>query len=379
MTTVYLVRHAEAEGNLYRRAQGHFNGEVTPMGEKQIEALTERFRDIPLDAVYSSDLTRAHETALGVAAPTGLPVTTMRELREINLGIWENKPFGELEADEAEAMYNFTRDPAKWSVEGGESFPALTERITSALLELAKCHDGGTIAVVSHGMAIRSLLCHALGLPGSDHHTVRHGDNTNVSLLHIEGNDISVEYFNDNSHLPEEISTFARQLWWKAHSESDRGNLRFVPLNPAKEPHLYTGSYRDAWFASHGTEEGFVPGVYLKSAKKHAKENPASLVKAMRGNEFSGVVELDIHRGEEIGSGWITLLYLISSARSRNLGVQLLGYAVFLFREMGRKSIRLHVSEDNDRAIAFYKRAGFKMIGVDEGVLARLYLMEKSI
>ena len=59
MTSIYLIRHAEAEGNLFRRAQGHWNGKITARGKLQIDALAERFKDTRLDAVYSSDLDRA--------------------------------------------------------------------------------------------------------------------------------------------------------------------------------------------------------------------------------------------------------------------------------------------------------------------------------
>ena len=59
MTTIYLVRHAEAEGNLYRIAHGHYNSCITDdRGCRQIRALAERFRDVPVDAVYASDLIR---------------------------------------------------------------------------------------------------------------------------------------------------------------------------------------------------------------------------------------------------------------------------------------------------------------------------------
>lgn len=63
MTTVYLIRHAEAEGNLYRRAQGHYNSTITDRGYRQIAALAKRFADIPIDAVYSSDLADLHHRA----------------------------------------------------------------------------------------------------------------------------------------------------------------------------------------------------------------------------------------------------------------------------------------------------------------------------
>ena len=76
MTTIYLVRHAQAEGNLYRRFHGHFNTTLTATGQQQLPYLSRRVADIPLSAVYSSDLTRARRTAEAIAAPKGLFVQT---------------------------------------------------------------------------------------------------------------------------------------------------------------------------------------------------------------------------------------------------------------------------------------------------------------
>lgn len=74
MTRIYIVRHAEAEGNLYRRIHGQYDSLVTPLGYRQIEALSRRFQDIPVDAVYSSDLYRTRMTAKAIYAPKGLPL-----------------------------------------------------------------------------------------------------------------------------------------------------------------------------------------------------------------------------------------------------------------------------------------------------------------
>ena len=71
MTRIYLIRHAEAEGNLYRRVQGQYNSLVTERGLEQIKALEERFRDVPIDAVYSSDLYRTKKTASAPPCRTG--------------------------------------------------------------------------------------------------------------------------------------------------------------------------------------------------------------------------------------------------------------------------------------------------------------------
>ena len=76
MTTIYLIRHAEAEGNLHRRIHGWYDALITENGFAQMRALEERFRDIPIDAVWSSDLYRTRATARAVYVPKGLPLHT---------------------------------------------------------------------------------------------------------------------------------------------------------------------------------------------------------------------------------------------------------------------------------------------------------------
>ena len=90
MTRIYIIRHAEAEGNLYRRIHGQYNSLVTPLGYRQIEALEKRFQDIHLDAVYSSDLFRTQTTAKALYLPKGLPLQLEPGLREISMGDWED-------------------------------------------------------------------------------------------------------------------------------------------------------------------------------------------------------------------------------------------------------------------------------------------------
>lgn len=96
MTTIYLVRHAEAEGNLYRRIHGWYDALVTENGFAQMKCLEERFRDIPVDEVWSSDLYRTMTTARAVYVPKNLPLHTDPRLRELNFGDWEDRPWGEV-------------------------------------------------------------------------------------------------------------------------------------------------------------------------------------------------------------------------------------------------------------------------------------------
>ena len=134
MTKVYLIRHAEAEGNLFRRAQGHWNGKVTARGYKQIDALAERFRGEKIDAVYSSDLDRTVATAGALLRGRKLTLVTTPRLREINMGVWEGEPWGNITYKWPEQMYLFNNEPEKWSVPGGEGFYEVQKRMTEGIL-----------------------------------------------------------------------------------------------------------------------------------------------------------------------------------------------------------------------------------------------------
>lgn len=379
MTKIYIVRHAEAEGNLYRRIQGHHNGAVTPLGYRQIAAVGQRFSSIHLDAVYSSDLIRAHETAKAVAAPSGVPVQTTPQLREVDVGIWEDQPWGNVEYTQPDQMYNFSSDPEHWIVDGAERYADLRARMLSTVRELGERHDGQTIAIVSHGMAIRTLLFALLDRPYSEFKDFPHGDNTAVSLLTLENGIFHVEFFNDNSHLSQQLSTFSRQTWWKEESGSDKNNLRIIPVDLDTESDWYLQSYADTWKAAHGSLDGFLPAPYLAAAQRHVRQHPQALMKAMRFDEAIGLVELDTEHGAAEGIGWICLCSIAESYRGKSYGLQLLGHAISLYHHLGRKVLRLHVATDNDRAIRFYQRCRFREIGRTQGVLTPLLLMEKEI
>ena len=379
MTKIYLIRHAEAEGNLFRRIHGHYNGDITLKGHKQIELLAERFREIPIDALYASDLRRTQKTAGAILKYHELPLNIDPRLKEVDMGVWEDTPWGNISYYEPEQMQYFSNDPAKWSVKGREDFDDIKRRMTGVLTELAEKHPGQTIACFSHGMAIRSFISGVLGVASENIQGILHGDNTCVAALDYSGGKLSVEYYNDNSHLPGNMSTFAGQNWWRNDEKVDFSNLRIIPMDIDKDAALYTESYRDSWQAAHGTLRGFSEKPYLLDAERNAKKNPLTLMKAYFGEEFAGIIELDPDRMADKGAGWISLLYLAPAFRGHNMGIQLVGHAVSVYRRLGRHSLRLHVSEDNKSALAFYEKFGFRRIGTEAGSISPLLLMELNI
>ncbi len=379
MTTIYMIRHAEAEGNLYRIVQGQRNSFITPRGHRQIAFLAERFKNVPLDALYSSDLRRTVTTAGAITKYHALDMQLTPRLREISLGVCEGMSFGDMYKFDPVQMDNFNNDPDKWRAPKAETFAECTERIVSAVRDIAEANEGKTVAVVSHGMAIRSLLAYILNVKSRDIPSLPHGDNTAVSKLIYDGGAFSVEYYNDNSHLPPELSTFARQSWWKKETRgADPNNLYYEPLDPNREPELYTELYAASWKAVHGDLRDFYPETYLASAKRHFAADGRAILKGFRSDgELAGIIETDPERSKGALVGWVSLVYIKEQLRGMGLGTQLVGRAITNYEMLGREKLRLHVSSENAAAIKFYEGLGFSVLGSEPGAGAPLYLMEK--
>lgn len=382
MTTIYLIRHAEAEGNLYRRAHGQYDSNVTPLGRRQIALLAERLRGVAIDAVYSSDLIRTQTTASAVLKHhPGLTIQTLPQLREQSVGVWEDVPWGNLSRDWAEQMQYFAADPDRYHVPGSESYSDILRRFEAAMTAIARENEGKTVAVFSHGMVIRVFLCHLMGLTSRQIVQIPHGDNTAVHLLRWQGGKFSIEYYNDNSHLTDEASTFARQVWWRKEGggNEDADNAVFDPLDLRADSALYTRCYAATWQESHGNLAGYNESVYLAMATARTQDDPRLLMQMRCGGRFVGLIELDRERGAREKAGWISLIFCERELRRRRLGIQLLGHAVSYFRALGYEKIRLHVSQTNENAIGFYTHSGFRCLQRADGVGGDLWLMELDI
>jgi probable phosphoglycerate mutase len=380
MTRIYLIRHGEAEGNLYRRAQGQYDSNITQLGRQQIAALAQRFRDIPIDGLWASDLCRAQSTAAAILKyHPHLVLHTTPRLREIGIGCWEDMPWGDIDRADHDQLELFTNDPGQWHVGGSESYEALIDRFKAVVLELAGANEGKTLALVAHGLGIRAFLCHCLGIASQDIGTLPYGDNSSVSLVEVEDGQIRVCWYNDNSHLENALSTFSRQSWWRQKKTDKKVYTHFEPLDPKQESELYVHCYSQTWQSSHGNLKGFSPTIYLVNAYRHSQYDRPCLMKLYWEDTFAGLIELDVERGRAEGVGWISLIYIEPELRQKRLGIQLIGHAVSYFRQMGRRAIRLHVSQTNDQALGFYRHNGFVPVGETEGVGGPLYLMELDI
>lgn len=152
-THVYLVRHGETAWNRERRFQGHQDVPLSPAGLFQAERLAQRLKSETFDAVYSSDLKRAVQTAEIVARELALPVVTLKGLRERFMGEWEG-----LTQEEVAARFPDWPGRIVEGKNGIESLSALQERMMNQLEHLVGLHRGGRILAVSHGGSINAAL-----------------------------------------------------------------------------------------------------------------------------------------------------------------------------------------------------------------------------
>ena len=379
MTTIYLIRHAEAEGNLYRRIHGWYDALITENGFRQIAALEERFRDIHVDAVYSSDLYRTMTTARAVYVPKGLELHTDPQLREIHMGDWEDQTWGGVRRDDPEQMALFNHSDPRWAAPHGESLGQVGHRVACALRRIAQAHPDQTVAVFCHGTAIRQALAELKELSPEEWLGMGHSDNTAVSCLVFEGDRVEVRYEMDASHLDPSISTLGRQSWWRKDQRAEDVNLWFRPICWETEEALYLEARREAWRSTHGADVPFDGEGFLAAAREHLSRSPWGVTAAMAGDCVAGFLQLDTERYHEDGAGYIPFCYVAPDRRGQELGVQLIGQAVSFFRPLGRDKLRLRCAPYNDRAQHFYKKYGFVKIGEEQGSRVPLDILEKYI
>ncbi|HEV7639547.1 MAG TPA: histidine phosphatase family protein [Gaiellaceae bacterium] len=162
MTVILLARHGETDWNSERRWQGHEDQPLNDVGREQARALADTLANRGVDVVFSSDLSRAHETALIVADRLGLPVEVDPGLREVDVGSWSGRAHNEIEGIDPEGFRRWQEGLKGWS--GGESYEEMGERVVAAVLRLGARHPGQTLLLVTHGGSIRACRATAAGL-----------------------------------------------------------------------------------------------------------------------------------------------------------------------------------------------------------------------
>jgi broad specificity phosphatase PhoE len=157
MTTIYMVRHGETPWNVEGRYQGQLDPPLTKKGQQQAKTTAAKLAPLGFDAIYSSDLARARQTAEALAAKTGLPIQFDSRLREIHQGEWQGVLIGDIRQGWPDEIAGWESDPWRHHPPGGESLQAQQTRVYAAFDDIAARHPGGKVAVFTHKLPIALL------------------------------------------------------------------------------------------------------------------------------------------------------------------------------------------------------------------------------
>jgi broad specificity phosphatase PhoE len=218
-TRLIIIRHAEAFGNYLREFHGWTDSEITKKGHIQAKRLADRMKDERIDVIYSSTMKRTMQTASYIAEVKELPIIRTDKLKEINGGDWEGKTWDELPHRWPKEYQTWENTPHLHRMPNGESMEEFTTRLKKELDYIIQNNSGKSICVVTHGTAIKTLMCVFRKLEPERIIDIAWYDNTSVTMLDYENGEYDVIMEGDTSHLGKEYSTIENQEWWEEYKK----------------------------------------------------------------------------------------------------------------------------------------------------------------
>lgn len=202
MTRILLVRHGQSESNILGTFTGQSDAPLSALGQAQAES-TAKFilENYHVDAVYSSDLSRAYDTGARTAKKLGLPVQTDKRLREIHGGQWHNALFSELSSTHPKEYALWQQDVGNSRCPGGESVAEVADRVWECVMEICRENPEKTVVIASHATPIRTVQWKATGKPLSFMKQIPWVSNASVSEFSYENGLLMPVKLSQDSHL----------------------------------------------------------------------------------------------------------------------------------------------------------------------------------
>jgi len=199
-TDLLLMRHGETAWNRGKIFRGTHDVPLNDNGRAQAAALAEALRDRPIDAAYTSGLSRARETAEIVLAGRNVTAIIEDGLCDFDYGQWTGLADAEVARRRPEQHRLWTTDPEQARIPGGDTLRGVFERAVSVMGNIAADHDGDTVALFAHRVVNKLLVLRALGLPLSRFNFIRQ-DNCCVNEFQYVRGDYVIQTINDVSHV----------------------------------------------------------------------------------------------------------------------------------------------------------------------------------
>ena len=200
MGEVLLIRHGETKWNREVIWRGRADVPLGERGREQARLLAEAWAKRPIAAVYSSPLARAWDTAAPLAAAAGVSVEIDERLVDMGFGEWEGQPQADVQARWPDFYQTWRSRPGQFRAPGGESLAEVAGRASAALEEITSQHAEQTVALVSHRVVCKLLLCAALGAGEAGFWRIWL-DTASVSRLERQAEGWVVRGVNDTQHL----------------------------------------------------------------------------------------------------------------------------------------------------------------------------------
>ena len=204
-TLLTLVRHGETEWNAVGRIQGHLDIPLSDIGLAQAAAIGRRLGGEAFDAILSSDLERALQTARPIGRHPGQTILRDSRLRERHLGVLQGLTGEEAVIRQPHAWGAFKARNPEAALEGGETLGEFSQRVVGLIDELLRAHAGSRLLLVTHGGVLDAAYRHATGMPLNAPRNFPIY-NASVNVLRHRGGVWTVESWGDVSHLPQELA-----------------------------------------------------------------------------------------------------------------------------------------------------------------------------
>ena len=200
MARFILIRHGQTGWNRQGRFRGWGDIDLDDTGRRQAEAAARRVSRWEPTAIYSSPLKRALTTAQALADIAGLEVVPVDGITDMHFGVWQGMSIADVKERYPQQFDQWYHHPERLEIPDGETLEDVRQRAVATIEELAARHEGETIAVVTHRVVCRVLLCHLLGLDNSHFWQIEQ-DTTAINLFEMEEGKTTVHLINDTCHL----------------------------------------------------------------------------------------------------------------------------------------------------------------------------------
>ncbi|NWF92817.1 MAG: histidine phosphatase family protein [Syntrophaceae bacterium] len=200
MTTIYLVRHGQTAWNKEEVFRGRTDIPLNEIGIREAELAGEYLKGMDIEAIYSSPLSRAKETALRIAHFFSLEVQPLEGITDMSFGKWEGRPLKEVQVDDAELYRQWREEPHLVRLPGGETLDEVRVRAMAALEEVIESHPGRNIVLVSHRVVNKVIICGILGIDNSHFWQIGQ-DTAAINRIRFERGRYVLSLLNETCHL----------------------------------------------------------------------------------------------------------------------------------------------------------------------------------